>query len=188
MYVACQVLNHTVISPASLRTMFDRVISLGLFKGSAEPSAPIQAPAPAEPQHEALNIEALDTSTREGLRRTHELLNDAWVAEWLPLAESWVTSLQKGFNFSPTPDELRFISQWIKNRNLNPLDPRTYDAARFMMCSSGRWNPLTRMTNVEQVNREIESLSLHNMTHDQRRTLNVRIEQAKRADAARFNQ
>jgi hypothetical protein len=67
LYVACQVLNDVVVNDQSLKMMFDRCLSLGLFKGIAEPTIPTPTRRPVqqeEPRRESLeDFESIDTTT-----------------------------------------------------------------------------------------------------------------------------
>lgn len=124
--------------------------------------------------------------TREGQRRAREISNTLWIEEWLPLAVDWTTSLQTHFGFTPTPDDLKKVSNWIEQNNLNRLDPRTYDAARRWMASQagGYWT--SALTSVEIHQREIEGADTSQMTVEQRRQWKVRAQQARESDIRRF--
>jgi hypothetical protein len=190
LYVACQVLNDVIVDDESLKVMFDRCLSLGIFKGDADFQRPVQTPKPRaaepEPRESLDDMDAIDTSTREGLRRAQNLAENLYVEEMLPIASAWVTSIQKHYGFSPTADDMRRVSNWIAKNNLNRLAPQTYDAARRWLVASGFW-PDGCLTETEKFNLSLENLDTTRLTPQQRNDLNRREMAARAADAARFS-
>ena len=188
LFVACQLLNDVVIDNESLKVMFARCASLGLFKGSvpAEPHPQPRREPVEQPRKTTVDDLLACDDTREGQRRAREISNELWIEEWLPLAVDWTTSLQRHFGFTPTPDDLKKVSNWIEQNNLNRLDPRTYDAARRWMASQagGYWT--AALTSVERHQQEIEGADTSHMTVEQRRQWNVRAQQARESDIRRF--
>jgi hypothetical protein len=191
LYVACQVLNDVVVDDESLKVMFDRCLSLGIFNGDADFQRPIvQTPKPRavepEPQRESLDdMDTIDTSTRDGLRRAQNLAENLYVEEMLPIATQWVTSIQKHYGFSPTSEDMRRVSDWIAKNNLNRLAPQTYDAARRWLVASGFW-PEGCLTEIEKYNRDLEQVDLTRITHEQKQMLRRREMQARESDLARY--
>jgi hypothetical protein len=189
LYVACQVLNDVIIDDESLKVMFDRCLSsLGIFKGNAELQRPaIQKPKPraAEPEPRE-SLDDMDTSTRDGLRRAQNLAENLYVEEMIPIATSWVTSIQKHYGFSPTAEDMRRVSDWIERNNLNRLAHSTYDAARRWLVASGYW-PESCLTETEKFNLSLEAIDTSRLTVAQRNELNRREQAAREADAARFS-
>lgn len=189
LYVAVQVLNDVVVNPESLKVMFDRCLSLGIFKGNV----PVETPAPTRPvqKEEPVQLSTMqdlmnvDAETRDGQRRARNIADELYIEEFLPIATEWVSSLQENFNFSPTSEDMVRVSEWIQRNNRSRIDPRTYDEARRWMVSAGYW-PETYLTNLERFHREIESVDTSRMTHEQRRSLTLRERHARQADLARF--
>lgn len=103
------------------------------------------------------------------------------------MATEWVTSLQKNFGFSPTPDDMIKVSNWIQRNNLSRIDPRTYDAARRWMVASGFWSNGCLMEQ-EKFNLSLESIDTTRLTVVQRNELNRKEQAARLADARRFGQ
>jgi len=191
LYVACQVLNDVVVNDESLKVMFDRcLISLGIFKGDAEPQRAVQTRKPhavePEPRESLEDFESIDTTTtREGSRRAKNLAENLYVAEMLPIATAWVESIQKHYGFSPTPDDMKRVSNWIERNNLNRLAPQTYDAARRWMVASGYWSESVLMEE-EKFRLALEKIDLSRLTVQQRNELNRREQAARESDARRF--
>ena len=189
LYVACQVLNNVVINDLSLRMMFDRCLSLGLFKGIVEPTIPTPTRPPVqqeEPRRESLgDFESIDTTTRDGSRRAKNLAENLYVEEMLPIATQWVESIQKHYGFSPTSEDLRRVSNWIERNNLNRLAHSTYDSARKWLVASGYW-PETCLMETEKFRLELEKLDTSRLTVQERNALNRKELAARESDARRF--
>lgn len=190
LYVACQVLNDVVVESESLKVMFDRCLLLGIFKGTAElqrPATPKPRAIEPEPRESLDDFESIDTTSRDGSRRAKNLAENLYVEEMLPIATAWVTSIQKHYGFSPTPECLRRVSDWIERNNLNRLAPQTYDAARRWLVASGYW-PESCLTETEKFNLSLESIDTSRLTVAQRNDLNRKEQAARAADLAKYGQ
>jgi hypothetical protein len=197
LYVACQVLNNVVINDLSLRMMFDRCLSLGLFKGIVEPQIPtparrpVQQEEPVEQSSRATmdDLMNVDAETRDGRRRAHNVVQELYLLdEMRPLMTEWVTSIQRQYGFSPTDEDLKRIGRWFERNNFSFLDPRNYDAARRWMCASGYWDSSLCLMEIEKFQLALESIDTSRLTPQQRNELNRRELHAREADARRFAQ
>jgi hypothetical protein len=191
LYVACQVLNDVVVNDESLTVMFDRCVTLGIFKGRdvdfLRPVQPKPRAVQPEPQRESLDdFESIDTSSRDGSRRAKNLAENLYIEEFLPLARQWVQSLEKHYGFTPSSEDMRRVSDFIAKRNLSRLAPATYDAARIFMCDAGYWNADKCLTETEKYLKYVESVDLTRITHEQKQMLRRREMQARESDLARY--
>lgn len=179
-------------SVANYKTALARLVSLNCFEGPHElegyPPATKKVKQPEEPRRATMDDLLALGDSREDQRKVVDLGEQSWLEEWLPRATEWVTSLQKYFGFSPTPEDLRRVSDWIQRNGLHLKrnDPRTYEAARRWMCASGYWNPAICLTNLERFLVDYENLDTARLTVHQRNDLNRREQQAREADARRF--
>ncbi|HEY1659980.1 MAG TPA: hypothetical protein VGG14_16625 [Candidatus Sulfotelmatobacter sp.] len=126
--------------------------------------------------------------SREDERKAVDIGDQHWQTEWLEIAKDWVTSLQKFFGFSPTPEDLRRVNDWIQRngQHHNRNDKRLYDAARRWMCASGYWNSATCLTATERFLLDFENLDTTRMTFDERRILSNKKQAAQEEDRAKF--
>ena len=199
LYVASQVNAGVIVNPASLAVMYDRCFELGIFKDDSGTEfnesiprikAVVEQPRVEEPVEQPRRDKADDLmslgNSRQDQQKAMELLNDAWILEWLPLAEDWVSSIQRHWGFTPSQDDLKRVARWVETNNLSHRDARTYDAARRHLVSAGYW-PESCLTNEERLNIEIsQEIETSRMTVAQRNDLNRRVLQAREADARRF--
>lgn len=98
----------------------------------------------------------------------------------------WCDSLETNFGLRPTMEDISGpIQDWFTRNNKSWVDYDAYNQCRRYMVSVGRW-PETCLTEVEKFNLSAEACDTSRMTHEERRTFNIRAKMAEDADRARF--
>jgi hypothetical protein len=180
-YVYVAAFNHTVIDNSTLQAMLERCESLGI--GVTLPKA--QRPVTPEPTPTVVDIEGMDTNTRENRAAVRDLVARLAAEEQVPLRDEWLyESLPKEFNFYitqeqwvwcwhiPNPRNPQDMGGWFQRNNKSPLDPRSYDECRRAAVAN-RIFPDRLLREDERLARDVEQSDIQDYTT--RRDLNRRI-------------
>jgi hypothetical protein len=118
---------------------------LSLIKTEPQPQAEPQ-PQPQEPSFDEV-LATTSGETRDGQQRLRAAELTARSHEVLSLYGAWLKSVEQGFGWYPTAEEVNAVVSYMQRHNLPPLAERSWDTARVACCRLGLINhdplPLT---------------------------------------------
>lgn len=169
---------------SNVEQAYKRLFSLGCFaenelkfnpsKVQKKPDPP-KAPAP-EPE---VDIEAIDTSTREGQAiAKHQVTKEVFTNEARPIWQAWRESLLDNFGYVMDENVQRHAYQTFTDLNLSFLDRRSYDRVRLILVGQGLM-PETCLTPEDKLARSIENASTPTENYFQRRNIRDAISAVK---------
>jgi hypothetical protein len=143
LFCAAQVNSGVKIDPESLRVIFNRMMSLGIFKGETtfqertpEPTVREDVP-PAEPTLDEL-LATTSSETREGRRILREAVHKAAVyGEYRETWAAFTDSLYRNFEgFVLSDSQEKTFYDTMVRRGMNFHRPADYDRVRISLVSS----------------------------------------------------
>jgi hypothetical protein len=118
----------------NLRRAFERLKSLGVFAdGEVTESRPAETPVEREPNLGELFARANDSPQAD--RELRSVIGGMVNAEIREVIEAWQRSVYENYSHKLTETQIREAWRFVQDRNLNPLKPASWDAARRSLVS-----------------------------------------------------
>jgi hypothetical protein len=120
-----------------------RLFTLGSFNEgiTGDPLSLIKTePQPQAPQHEPSFDEVLATTsgeTRDGLLTLRDAELKERSQEIMVLYSDWLKSVEQGFGWCPSAEEVKAVTGYMLRMNLPPLAHKSWNTARVACCRNG---------------------------------------------------
>jgi DNA-binding transcriptional regulator/RsmH inhibitor MraZ len=122
------------VTVVNLRRAFERLKSLGVFAdGEVTESRPAETPVEREPNLGELFARANDSPQAD--RELRSVIGGMVNAEIREVIEAWQRSVYENYSHKLTETQIREAWRFVQDRNLNPLKPASWDAARRSLVS-----------------------------------------------------
>jgi hypothetical protein len=191
--------NKRVTTAADWTKCFLRLLDCEAYRDGELTACPEQKtavePAPTRPARREgspqeptyADLEALNLSTREGMKDAHRIADRLYNLEVNEVAAAWSESLRVNFGLSLDAVQIQAVHDWFaKNPTMSWKSPRSFDLCRLALVRNHIF-PQTAMTNVERFNRdEMESADFGSMGFAQKQELKRNAEEALRKDREQF--